>query len=277
MSGEINLVAYSILAQAAIGLVIMLVIGSKTLGINESNQSRYKYGFLTATVLTMVAMAVSAAHLGNSMRAMNAIFNVGSSWLSREILFNGAFFACTAGAYYLARQGKCFCFAAIAAAITGLLCVISQAAIYANTVIPAWGYGHSYLTFVPATFAMGALLGSAILLKKNEATQGIKAFGIVALTLLFVSIVTQAAYYSVFVGKLAGFGSAGIASLALLANKSTMMMASWSLLAIGFLGFACQLHKKEIGGEIYVMTILIVLGQILNRAVFYGIGVTVGM
>ncbi|SDF71643.1 dimethyl sulfoxide reductase anchor subunit family protein [Sporomusa acidovorans] len=279
VSGEFYLVTYTILSQAAVGLVVMLSVGSKILGVNQENTDKYRLGLLTATILTVVAMLVSASHLGSPVKAMNAMLNLGSSWLSREIVLNGLFFVSVGGAYLLARKGKNFAGAAAIASGVGIVCVLCQAAIYANTVIPAWGMGHSYITFIGATCAMGAFLGVSFLLNGVEIFEHpqAKAYLAVALFLTFAGIVAQAGFYAFFAGQLAEAGTAGLASLHVLASKTGTLLLMWVCLVIALLGLGKIAYKKEMSKLIYVLTALVMVGEIVNRTIFYGIGVAIGL
>lgn len=279
MHGEFYLVTYTILSQAAIGLAIMLFVGSKVLGVEEKNKSNYKMGYLISTVLILLAMAVSGMHLGSPMRGMNAILNIGSSWLSREIFLTGLFFASSVIAYYMIHKNKNFYFAALASSVIGFLCVIGQAAVYASTIIPAWGSGHGYVTFIGATMAMGAFLGVLVLFKGGDGFNqaGAKKYITIAMVMAFVGILMQAGFYSIFAGQLAQTGKAGISSLGLISEKGTMMAIRWICSAIALVGLGVIAHKKEANSMLFMFTLLIFLGEILNRTMFYGIGIAIGL
>ncbi len=278
MHGEFYLVTYTILSQAAIGLAIMLFIASRVLG-EEKNKSNYKMGYLISTVLILLAMAVSGMHLGSPMRGMNAIINIGSSWLSREIFLTGLFFASSVIAYYMIHKNKNFHFAALASSVIGFFCVIGQAAVYANTIIPAWGSGHGYVTFIGATMAMGAFLGVLVLFKGGDGFNqaGAKKYITIAMVMAFVGVLMQAGFYSIFAGHLAQTGKAGIGSLGLLSEKGTMMAIRWICSAIALVGLGVIVHKKEGNSMLFMFTLLIFLGEILNRTMFYGIGIAIGL
>ena len=258
-------------------MAIMLYVAMKTIGVREENRQSYRNGFILAAALTALAMLVSLTHLGSPLRASNAILNLGSSWLSREIFFNGVFFVCIAATAWLAYKQKGFSVFALLSLLSGAVCVFCQASIYANTVMPAWGFGHAYITFIGACLAMGAVLTGALLFRGRQKIEEGKVFAITAMSVLFVCLIAQAGIYSVLAGKLASAGPAGVRSLALLNSAGGLTVVSWILLAAGFLGYACVLHQKKVSGVLYLMTGCILAGEILNRFIFYGMGAPIGL
>ena len=279
MQGTIYLVTYTILSQAAIGLVIMLFVASRVLGGEERNKRNYKIGFLISTVLILLAMVVSGMHLGNPLRAMNALINIKSSWLSREILLTGLFFACSLLTFYRLHKNKKIYFTALTGSVSGLFCVISQAEVYANTIIPVWGNGHSYITFIGATMALGAFLGVLILCKESDFLNqvGAKHYIMIAMIVGLTGILIQAGFYSIFAGPLAQTGKAGIESLGFLSKKELLMVIRWLCSLLALIGLGISIYKKEAAGMLYIVTFLIFMGEVLDRSIFYGMGISNGL
>lgn len=275
MENIFSLTAYSILAQAGVGLSVMLFIAWQIIGLDNTKQKRYFQGYAAATILTALAMVLSMTHLGMPLRAPNAILNLGSSWLSREIFFNGAFFGCVALTTFLIHNKKNGKLWAALSALTGLLCIFSQASIYANTIMPAWGFGHAYVTFFGATLAMGCALAGIFFFNQEE-TSG-RRFFIIGGCILILSIVAQGAIYANLAGGLAGAGAAGMKSLLLLQGKTSLVAFSFICLALGLLTCICQYHRQKTGAAFYLTAALIATGEIINRMIFYGIGVPIGM
>ncbi|MCR5758591.1 MAG: dimethyl sulfoxide reductase anchor subunit [Selenomonas sp.] len=276
MEGIFSLTAYSILAQAGVGMSVMLFIAGKVIGLKEENRKQYVQGYAMATLLTAAAMLLSMTHLGMPLRAPNAILNIASSWLSREIFFNGMFFGCVAlTAFLLYKKKPGAGLLSALAAISGILCIFSQASIYANTVMPAWGHGHAYVTFLGAMIAMGCVLSGIFFYRHDE--EAYRKFFIIGGSLLIVSILAQAGIYAYLAGGLALMGPAGTKSLLLLQGKNMLLTASFLFLTIGLLTCICQYHRRKAGAALYLMAALIVLGEVLNRMIFYGIGVPMGL
>ena len=279
MSGIANLTAYSMLAQAGIGLAVMLYIGNKVCKLDGAEETFYRNGFFLAALLTAMAMLVSLTHLGSPLRAPNAILHLGSSWLSREIFCNGLFFACIGVTFLLAWKKRAFGWCALASVLTGLACVFCQASIYAHAVMPAWEYGNAYVSFFAAAFSTGAVIAGLILLRRGEAAERGRTFLFVITGVLFLSIALQIGWYAVLAGKLETAGAAGLSSLSLLAQKDTWVMLSLFCLLLGFIGCLSQIYQKQTNPAwvSYMTAIFVIAGEVIGRAVFYGIGAPIGL
>lgn len=92
---EWPLLMFTLFMQLAVGSYIFLVI-IRSLTIKTDKEKSLK---MTKTGMTLVgptiiiALILSVFHLGSPFEAYRSIGNLGSSWLSREILLSGMFFA----------------------------------------------------------------------------------------------------------------------------------------------------------------------------------------
>ena len=91
--------------------------------------------------------------------------NVGSSWLSREIL-SGVSFAVVGFAFALMQWRKMFSFGvrtvvALVAAAIGLVLVLSMSMVYMIPTRPSWDLITTPLSFFVTTFLLGVLAMSA--------------------------------------------------------------------------------------------------------------------
>lgn len=135
---EMPLLIFTLIEQTTVGafaaLVIMHFMGKAKVG---------KTSFVTAAVLFVLAiagMAASMAHLGQPLRAMGVLRGVGSSPLSHEIIFFGAFVVMVAAYAFLAKaekDGPAKIVGGIGAAC-GLLAVIFTSICYMMPGVPAW-------------------------------------------------------------------------------------------------------------------------------------------
>ena len=86
MGEEWSLVLFTLLAQTSIGIVI----SSQLVPIGDNKTA--KTALLFAVGIMAASLAVSLTHLGDPLGAYRTLANIGSSWLSREILFAGSYF-----------------------------------------------------------------------------------------------------------------------------------------------------------------------------------------
>ena len=160
LRSEWSLMVFSLLAALLFGMLAAAVV---------SGQSLAPHLFLAVGLL---AMALSAAHLGRKQRAWRAILNVAHSWLSREILGLTLFLAlgvlCLAasagwmpGASWLG-EGQAGLLGRVALAF-GLLTLISIDRVYDFAVRPVPRLPHSAGALLTGLFYSGLLMADPLL------------------------------------------------------------------------------------------------------------------
>ncbi len=273
------LVSFTILSQAAIGIVIFVCLSSFIFIRDEIQTRRSGRAFLAAAVLSALAMALSGLDLGSPFRAPNAILHITSSWLSREILLTSLFFAAAAAGFFLARKGREISAVAVVGAILGIFCVLAQAAVYSATVIPAWGFGQGYLSFVATTLIFGAFFGALFMLGGKEGMQrpGAKKYFFVCLAFAVIAILATAGYYPVFTGMLVSAGPAGEKSMRLLGGFGSLLLFRWLCAIAALLIMGAAAHKQEVCKILTLGLCFAAVGEIIGRVVFYGIGAAIGI
>ncbi|WP_282437946.1 dimethyl sulfoxide reductase anchor subunit family protein [Desulfosporosinus shakirovi] len=106
---EWPLMMFTLLAQLGVGTFIFLTIVRTVLESKENHKTAAQLkntGFLAIGVIMAIALVLSLFHLGTPSGAYRSLSNIGSSWLSREILFVGIFFVLVLGNYFVARKGQ---------------------------------------------------------------------------------------------------------------------------------------------------------------------------
>lgn len=99
-----------------------------------------RFGFLAVGPVMALALIFSLFHLGSPALAFCAISNLGSSWLSREILFAVLFLVLWFATYSTLRKGKTVNFLGWMTALAGFVTVYSMAGIYAASIRPFQRY-----------------------------------------------------------------------------------------------------------------------------------------
>lgn len=166
---EWPLAVFTVLGQTAAGIFLVAVLPyyvypGRT-GDSAARNTRLYLVLLVAAVL-IAAAAVSFFHLGRPFRAVNALNNIRSSWLSREILSELVFLAILGflAGLELAGYGQTAVAraAAFMAAVAGILFLFSMSRLYMLPTVPAWNGPHTPLSFV-LTAALTGTLVAAIL------------------------------------------------------------------------------------------------------------------
>jgi len=165
---EWPLVAFTLLGQLATGIYLFLVLPAVFSGrpferVAGRNPLLCVLGCVTA--ILGVAAAASFFHLGRPLGAPNALANLRTSWLSREILFELLFIfflAVLAFLFWRGRgEGGLAKTAAVLAAGVAVLFLISMARLYMVPGVPAWNRAATPFSFIAATLVLGSLGGLA--------------------------------------------------------------------------------------------------------------------
>lgn len=254
MKDKGSLVAFTLLAQAGIGLVL----AAQLPGVSGSLAGM---ALRVALLLTGLGLVLAFAHLGRPFLAHRALRNLGSSPLSRECLALAAFLAL--GAARAAFGGPRSLDGLLAAA--GCLGLFAMASLYGHAAFPAWKPAHTHVAFSTASLALGGFALAALAQGGPGRWALALAAGAVA-----VQLVETAAH-------LAGLGSgrAAQASLRLLARPP--LVAGMTLTALGGLGYpvlAALAPGTGPAGPAFTLAFAALgSGQILVRYAFFASGV----
>lgn len=283
---EWPLMLFTFLSQLAIGTFIMLTLAQTLLsGKDEALAVKIvRPGLTAAGPLMAVALLLSLFHLGKPFSAPLSILNLGTSWLSREIFTAGAFFVLWLVCFYLMRKGKRSAAVSWAAAIFGLLAVISMAGIYSTSIRPAWTSANTYIVFLSTTFVLGVLgaTASIVLALGNtsvsaEVAAVFKKLGLIAAAAVLIPLL----YLPVYISGLGAGGEAGLASISLISGYGFQIILRW-LLTVAGLGLLFHVLYKQIkaSGPVPMPAVcgalgLIIAGEFLGRYLFYAIAVSI--
>ena len=161
---EWALVAFTVLSQMSVGTFLVLGIvhffAARKGGAAAADQLSDRALLAIGPVIALAFIA-SLFHLGNPFNAYRAVSNLGSSWLSREIL-SGVLFAITGGIFALMQWRKIGSqtlrtIIAWIAALIGLFFVFAMSNVYMMRTVPTWDTWYTPASFFTTTFLLGAL------------------------------------------------------------------------------------------------------------------------
>jgi len=278
---EWSLIVFTLLTQIAVGAFITDGIMERRMkSLSQENTTSVSKRTLPAViVLAVVALITSFLHLGNPGNALHTLNNIGSSWLSREILFVALF---TGGVivFYLLniRNFGTTTFRKIVAyitAIAGLLTVFSMAKVYMLETVPVWNTLFTPLQFFFTTFLLGGL--AVLIYYRNFEETTVRLPMKVLLVLLLANIMLWEAN----IYLLSGGGIATGASLEVLLAKNewlfygrpVLMALTVVLIVYPILKRAIQKHH----GLIIAAFVLLLIAEIIGRYLFYASYVRVGV
>ncbi len=180
---ELPLVFMTVLTQVSLGAFLALFLGQVlfTLGFNlpEPTLSMAVLAFLPAAL----GLPLSALHLGRPAKAMMAMKNWRTSWLSREAIALGAFTGLAtmvAGLYYLEIKGFTLLFAEAVTLAVGLYGIYAQSMIYRIKARPSWNRKSTTKRFFGSAYIGFLLIATALLI--SHGAQGVMV--LLAITLL---------------------------------------------------------------------------------------------
>lgn len=287
LSGEWALIIFTILTQLAVGIWLVAII-LRTLIARRSNgesASRLtKPAILVVGPIMSIALVISMFHLGSPMIAYGSIANLGSSWLSREIVFSGLFLFLWIAACVNYRKANSGNTLGWITAILGLLAVFSMASIYHSTPIPAWATINTYIVFFATTVILGSIATASLVgfaAKRSILNQKVvRLLGQISLLALAAIIVQLIFVANTIVGLSDGIGAGQIMSHLLRETYSfplilhVLLMLVGGFILVAFLYKWSKKHSVAFPLTIYYSTLVIILvGEIMGRYVFYAIGV----
>ena len=300
------LVAFTILAQMSVGSFVVLGIVhffvARKHGMAEADRLSDR-ALLAIGPIMILALIASLFHLGNPLNAYRAVTNLGSSWLSREILAGVVF--TLAGAVFAVAQWRKFStfvvrnIIAWVAALVGLVLVYAMSSVYRLPSQPAWDTWGTPVAFFVTTFLLGALAmgvafvaNYAYIQRKSPGDTStpslvlrtsLRWIGLASVLLLGAELVVaplQVTYLA------SGAESAGSASVALLFSQFGVVFGLRLVLVFvgaGILGLFVYQNAQTPGREhmlgylAYAAFALVLISEVMGRFLFYAAHIRIGV
>lgn len=305
-SNEWALIIFTVVMQMAVGAFIILggvhFFATRHNGLEEADKLSDR-ALLAIGPVVVLGLLVTFLHLGNPLNAPRAIANLGTSWLSREILLSLVF--CLGGALFALLQWRKLATAtvrnglALLVAVIGVALVFSMSMVYRLFSVPAWDTLATQVTFFITTFLLGSLaMGAAFvanfwyLRRKNLDGKQVQ-YRMVATTLRWIALSAiglLGAQFVVMPLYLAVLGMAGnaaaAASIELLAQQQgvilglrlVLLFVGAGLLAVFVYAQASSESKLRVVSNLaYLAFALVLLSEILSRYLFYASMVRIGV
>lgn len=162
---EWSLIVITLSVQLGAGIFIFFAILRALLAgsVDSSTLNQFtSLGMAMAAPIVAFGMGASFFHLGNPYRAYRAVTNIGSSWLSREVLFISIFLGLIVVNFLLEYFIGPSTIVTWVTAFTAILSVISMTTIYYATGKPGWYTVNTYIKFLSSIVIMG-IPGAAII------------------------------------------------------------------------------------------------------------------
>ncbi|MCA1922057.1 dimethyl sulfoxide reductase anchor subunit family protein [Buttiauxella noackiae] len=276
---EWPLMVFTVLGQCVAGGFIVMALALLTGVSDRAQQKRVHWTMIVLWVLMGIGFMASVLHLGSPLRAFNSLNRIGESALSNEIASGSLFFA-VGGFWWLITVlgkmpqalGKIWM---VLTMILGVFFVWMMCKVYLIDTVPTWYSAYTPLSFFLTMFIGGPLLGYLLL-----SVAGVTGWGMRLLPAISLLAVVISSVVVMLQGMdLATIHSSITQASALVSQYGALM--SWRLLVLA-LALACWIIPQLKGGQANpaVLTfafVLIIVGELIGRGVFYGLHMTVGM
>jgi anaerobic dimethyl sulfoxide reductase subunit C (anchor subunit) len=277
---EWPLMIFTVLGQCVAGGFIVLALALMKGQLSREQQQRVVLSMFALWVLMGIGFIASILHLGSPMRAFNSLNRIGASSLSNEIASGSIFFAVGGIGWLLAVTNKLSSVLRslwlVVTAVLGVVFVWMMVRVY-NTIdtVPTWYSIWTPLSFFLTLFIGGPLLGYLLLSWARVEGWALRLLPVVSLAALAVSVVV-----SLMQGvELASIHSSIQQASALVPDYGSLM--AWRIAAI-VLALVCWVAPQLKGYQpalplLSLAFVLVLVGELIGRGVFYGLHMTVGM
>ena len=274
---EWPLLIFTVCMQAAIGGMLMLWLYYKKISDSgeEKTFTAMRMPLLIIAGLSLIGLIASFTHLGTPTNAFNTIRNIGSSWMSREILVTGLFIAAafiTAGLAII--QKKINPTLLLVSTLIGLVDIYCMAAIYAKTLVSGWNSINTFTSFYGTALVLGPVLVASFLASaiKEKAQSLIKFSFYIAIVGIAIQLIGLALFGTVMpeVNMITGMNA-----LNELAGYQGTVALRWiiEVMGVGVLGFMAMASNKKVSLSFtYLALAAVVLAEGMSRYVFYVLG-----
>lgn len=297
---EWALLIFTILGQLSAGMMLVLLIvrtyASRKVGAEQAAQLTNMPLYLVLIIMVLALLA-SLLHLGKLTNIMGAVPNLGTSWLSREVVAAVAFVVVLAVYAFLlwrkiGSEGLQPVIGWITALI-GVFLIYCTGAVYLLPAQPAWNTLATPITFFVAALLMGVLGSAAVLMVtydklQKTATQQemlhtiLQGTAVAAIILLGVEFLVLPIY-------LAYLGTQGPAALqtlnTLVGSYGTTLAIRLLLVFAGAGVLAAYLYRnasiagqeKSLATLTYSAFVVVLISEILGRFLFYATHYRIGI
>ncbi|MFV0107714.1 dimethyl sulfoxide reductase anchor subunit family protein [Enterobacter ludwigii] len=274
---EWPLVIFTVFGQCVAGALIVMGLVWLT-EKDDALKTRLVRSMFFLWLVMGIGFLASVLHLGSPLRAFNSLNRVGASALSNEIAAGSVFFA-VGGFWWLVSVigkmppalGKIWL---VVSQILGVVFVWAMTRVYQIDTVPTWYTGYTTLAFFLTLVLGGPLLAALLLRVANTTYKSTFAASVSVLALLacVAVIVLQS-------NDLATIHSSVQQASALLPDYGALQIWRIVLLAAGLGCWLCPLMRRQEPKALalFAGVILVVVGELIGRGLFYGLHMTAGM
>ncbi len=284
---DIPLIGFTLFCQLSVGTLILynFIVFLPTFRNKTHFPAQFRTIPVMASLFALIAVFISIFHLGKPFRALNALENLSSSWLSKEIFllivylfFTGLF---TLLIFTISEWKRLILIFLNLSTISGIVLIFTMSRIYSSLPIPVWQPVFTFLNFIAATLAMGGIFLLLFQIKKGSLS-GQQSLAWISGIVLLLEIL----FIPIFFSYLDQNSTASQLSLKLLLEDYTLVFyfrLAFQILSLGFIFLSILNIRsntnecKKLMWPALVAACCIFANEILGRILFYAIEVPFGI
>jgi anaerobic dimethyl sulfoxide reductase subunit C len=294
-SGEWPLAAFTLLAQTAVGMTLVLAVlaalghpGATDVpggpGAGTTAPRAFRRALVVALAAMGTALVVSFLHLGDPGRAFFAARHWRASWLSREVVLAVAFLGLVAAAAVVTCRAQArprtLAFVLVPAALAGVLLVAAMAGVYMLPTVPAWSGPRTPLAFAVSTVLLGsaavlAVAGRALDADHDRARSGRRSRILLGAAVAALAVKLLAALL------LAPETTAEPVAFPGLPPSARLAALAWGAAAAGLLALLLSLRARKAGrwraALAWIALVGFVFAESIDRLSFYAAYYRIGV
>jgi len=258
-----SLYLFNLAIQSAVGGCILLLIYNGLLNKVVVKDVLHRYNsksVFTLAILSIVGLVISFFHLGYPLHAFNAINNLGSSWLSREIFFTSIFIVLLCLTVLVTwKKQQLNQPLLVLGSIAGVVAVYSMGSLYSNTIFTEWNGVNTIVGFYCTAFVLGTVVISLLFLPLlNKAAETFQAIKMPTLLIVLSAFIVQFIF-------MATFGS-GIAALNISVSLIRWICSAVAAILLVYLYYPRRESRIEL---VYLAFGLMLIGELIGKYLFY--------
>lgn len=299
---EWALLTFTILGQLAAGMMLVLMIVrayvTSKVGVAEADRMTDIPMFMVVPIMGLALLA-SLLHLNNLVNVVKAVPNLGSSWLSREVVIAVAFVVVAVVYAFLQwrKIGSNSLRNVIGwiGTITGIVLTYAMPMVYMLRTVPVWNTPITVITFCVTALLLGTLGAAAALavnyfiIQKQDLKASSKRLELlreIVQSTTIAAIILLGVEFLVLPLYMAYLGAASMESLQLMMGTYGTVLVIRLLLVFGGAGvLATYLFRtaSSAGKErlmatlVYSAFVMVLVGEVMGRFLFYATNLRVGL
>jgi len=280
-----SLILFTLVVQACVGAMVWLeFVRLVPAGQHATEQpdTIRATTMLGVTVGIGAAILISIFHLGSPTKALFALSNLGSSWLSREILLLLLFGGGVVLATFMWRRGwgseSSRILLSRTSAVLGLVLVFVMARLYMLPTAPSWNNAATPISFFAASFVLGGAVVLASMMYGRSATQPPANVRTIILWALVICLGVEIALIPIQAGVLYDHPMVIDHGIRFALLNTLMVVRILSVVvALLLLTKSLRGSLKQPGRWMLPTIVLILLAEVVGRYIFYAFYYSVGV